>query len=650
MTMRCFGFSTLERLLSRNLLLSPGGEDREGAIAERPLSRFGSALFAAHGFAYGAAVALLLATCAAHAEPRHGLSAFGDLKYPADFSHFDYVVPDAPKGGRMALIGSSGPTTYDSFNSFILKGDKAQGLENLFDSLMTRALDEPDAVYGLIASSADVAADGNSVTFKLRPEARFSDGSRVTADDVVFSFETLKTKGDPQYSLALRDVAKAEASDASTVTYTFKGELTRDLPATVATLPVLSKAYYSAHNFDETTFDPPLGSGPYRIVDFKPGTFVTYKRRDDYWAKDLPVNKGRFNFDELRYEYYRDRTAELQSLLAGAYDFREEFTSKDWATAYDVPAVKDGRIVKETIADERPSGAQGFFMNTRRAKFADPRVRHALDLAFDFEWTNKNIFFGLYKRTASFFENSPLKASGPPTADELKLLEPWKDKLPAEVFGEPYTPPATDGTGQDRKLLREAARLLDEAGWQIKGAKRFNAAGELLEVEFLSFEPIFERIIGPYIKNLQAIGVTASIRRVDSAQYERRVKSFDFDITTQRYPMRLTPGVELLNYWGSVSARTEGTNNLAGIADPVVDALIDKVMAAKSRAELTTAVHAVDRVLRAGYYWVPHWYKASHTIAYWNKFGIPPAKPRYDRGAPDDWWYDAGKDAKLKAR
>jgi microcin C transport system substrate-binding protein len=585
-----------------------------------------------------------------HAEPRHGLSAFGDLKYPADFKHFNYVNPDAPKGGRMALIGSGGLITYDSFNAFILKGDAAQGLDGLFDSLMVRAFDEPDAVYGLVAASADVSSDGKSVTFKLRPEARFADGSALTADDAVFSFETLKAKGHPQYSLALRDVVKAEAPDPATVTYTFQGELTRDLPLTVATLPVLSKAYYSSRPFDQTSLDPPLGSGPYRIGEFKPGTFVSYKRRDDYWAKDLPVNKGRFNFDELRFEYYRDRTAELQSLLAGAYDFREEFTSKDWATAYDVPAVKDGRVVKATLPDERPSGAQGFFVNTRKAKFADSRVRKALDLAFDFEWTNKNIFFGLYKRTGSFFENSPLKATGKPSPEELALLEPYKDKLPASVFDEPYSPPVTDGTGQDRKLLREAAQLLDEAGWKVQGAKRVNASGEVLEVEFLLFEPIFERILGPYVKNLTAIGVQATIRRVDSSQYERRVKTFDFDVTTQRYVMRLTPGVELMNYWGSSSAKTEGSNNLAGIADPVVDALIAHVMAAKTREEVNVAARAIDRVLRASHYWVPHWYKASHTIAYWNRFGFPPAKPKYDRGAPDTWWLDAEKDAKLKAK
>lgn len=598
-------------------------------------------------FVLAAALAAAALAAPAGAEPRHGLSAFGDLKYPPGFTHFDYVNPDAPKGGRLSMIGAAGRITYDSFNNFILKGDAAQGLDFLFDSLMVRAGDEPDAMYGLVASSADVAGDRMSVTFKLRPEARFADGSPVTADDVVFSYATLKEKGHPSYGLMLRDVTKAEALDAATVRYTFTGDLVRDLPMTVAGLPVLSKAYYTAHAFDQTTLDRPLGSGPYAIADFKPGTFVTYRRRDDYWARDLPVNKGRFNFGELRYEYYRDRTAELQSLLNGTYDFREEFTSKDWATSYDVAAVKDGRILRRTLPDMSPSGAQGFFINTRKPKFADRRTRQALDLAFDFEWTNRNLFYGLYSRTQSFFENSEMKAAAKPSADELALLEPFRDKLPAEVFAEPYVPPVTDGSGQDRNNLRKAARLLDEAGWKLKDGRRIDARGDALDIEFLIYEPTFERVIGPYLKNLQLLGIQASIRRVDAAQYERRVKSFDFDMTTQRYVMRLTPGVELKSYWSSEAARTDGSFNLAGIADPVVDALVAKVMAARSRAELDTAARAIDRVLRAGHYWVPHWYKASHTIAFWDRFSWPPVKPKYERGVIDTWWYDAAKAAKL---
>lgn len=581
-------------------------------------------------------------------EFRHGLSVFGDLKYPADFKHFDYVNPDAPKGGRFSTYG--GPlNSFDSFNPFILKGDAASGLSMLFDSLMERSGDEPDAMYGVVAKDVSVASDGKSVTFRLRPEAKFSDGSAITAEDVVFSFDILKSKGHPSYRIMMRDVTNAEALDKHTVRFNFKGELTRDLPATVAGLSVLSKAYYSKHEFDQTTLDPPLGSGPYLISDFRPGAQITYKRRDDYWAKDLPINRGVNNFDEIRFEYYRDRTAALEGFKSGTYDFREEFTARDWATGYEVPAMRDGRIKRITLPDANPSGAQGFFFNTRRAKFSDARVRKALDYAFDFEFTNKNLFYGLYKRTNSYFENSDMKAEGKPTPEELALLEPFKDKLPKAVFEEPYTSPVSDGSGTDRKLLREAARLLDEAGCKLKDRQRVCPSGDVLDIEFLIFEGTFERVIAPYIKNLQAIGVGATIRRVDSAQYQRRVKSFDFDVVTSRFVMRLTPGNEMRNYWASETADVEGSVNLAGIKDPVIDSLLDKVVEAKSRAELVAATRAIDRVLRAGHYWVPQWYKASHHIAYWDKFSFPETKPKYSRGAPETWWYDAAKAAKVKA-
>jgi microcin C transport system substrate-binding protein len=586
------------------------------------------------------AIAATLLAVPANAEPRHGLSAFGELKYAPDFKHFDYVNPDAPKGGKFSSTGTGGTKTFDSFNNFILKGDAAQGLGYLFDSLMARAMDEPDAVYGLVAESGDLAPDKRSVVFKLRPEAKFADGTPITAEDVVFTFNTLKEKGHPNFTLSLRDVAKAEAIDPHTVRYEFKGDLIRDLPLVVAELPILSKAFYTKHPFDQSSLEKPLGSGPYEIGSFKPGTYVAYKRRPDYWARDLPVNRGRFNFDEVRYEYYRDRTLELEGLKSGAFNFREEFTSIDWATAYDIPAVREGRLVRLVMPDERPSGAQGFFINTRREPFKDKRVREALGLAFDFEWSNKNLFFELYKRTQSFFENSDLKAKGPPSADELALLDPYKDKLAPEVFGEPVTPPVTDGSGRDRQFLKRARDLLTEAG--------YGEGGKVLTVEILSFEEGFDRIIIPYVNNLKRIGVNASLRRVDPAQYERRMKSFDFDMSIQRYALRLTPGIELKSYWGSDAAGMDGSFNLAGIKDPVVDALIDKVVEAKSRAELVTAGRALDRVLRAGHYWVPQWYKAEHNVAFWDEFSRPKVKPRFDEGVIDTWWFDADKAAKLK--
>jgi microcin C transport system substrate-binding protein len=592
---------------------------------------------------------VVMPACATAEGPKHGLSVFGELKYPADFKNFEWVNPDAPKGGRLATIGTAALTTFDSFNAFILKGDAAQGLAYLFDSLMTRAYDEPDAVYGLVARSAEVAPDSSSVMFRLRPEAKFADGSPLTADDVVFTFDVLKEKGHPLYRAQLKDVAKAEALDAQTVRYTFTGTQTRDLPIIAATLPILSKTYYATREFDQTTLEPPLGSGPYRLADFKQGAFVSFKRRDDYWAKDLPVNRGRFNFDELRFEYYRDRTAALESFKAGAFDLREEFTARDWATGYDIAAVKEGRMVLLILPDESPSGAQGFFLNTRRPKFADIRVRQALDYAFDFEWTNKNIFYGLYTRTESFFENSDMKASGKPSPAELTLLEPFRGQLPAEVFDEAYKSPVSDGSGQDRKLLREAGRLLGEAGWQVKDGKRVNAQGEVLELEFLITDPTTERILAAYVKNLQAIGVQTSMRRIDPAQYERRVKSFDFDVVTTRYSLRLTPGVEVRTFWGSEAATTEGSYNLAGMSHPAIDALAAKVTQAGSREELKTATRALDRVLRAGHYWVPHWYRPVHYVATWDMYGRPAVKPRYERGITHTWWYDAERAAKLKA-
>ena len=594
--------------------------------------------------------ALVMAPLSVAAEgPKHGLSAFGQLKYPPDFKNFDWVNPDAPKGGRLATIGTVARNSFDSFNAFILKGDPAQGLEFVFDTLMQRAYDEPDALYGLVARTAEVAPDRSWVIFRLRPEARFADGSPLTADDVVFSFDTLKEKGHPLYRVQVRDITKAEAVDAHTVRYTFTGTETRDLPLVASGLPILSKAYYATREFDQTTLDPPLGSGPYRLADYKSGAFVSYKRREDYWGKDLPVNRGRFNFDELRFEYYRDRTAALESFKAGAFDLREEFTARDWATGYDIAAVKDGRMLLLTLPDESPSGAQGFFLNTRRSKLADVRVRKALDYAFDFEWTNKNIFYDLYTRTESFFENSDMKASGKPSPAELALLEPFRGQLPAEVFEEAYKSPVSDGSGQDRRMLREAGKLLGEAGWQVKDGKRVDAKGEVLELEFLITDPSTERILAAFVKNLQAIGVQSSIRRIDPAQYERRVKSFDFDVIVTRYSLRLTPGVEVRTFWGSEWANTDGSFNLAGMNHPAIDALIAKVTEANSREELKTATRALDRVLRAGHYWVPHWYRPFHYLATWDKFGRPAVKPRYERGITHTWWYDAERAARLKA-
>lgn len=610
---------------------------------------------------FGMTVAILIClvqTGASVAEPKHGISPFGELKYSPDFKHFDYVNPDAPKGGEIGLIGTAARTTFDSFNNFILKGDPAQGLELLFDTLMEPAGDEEDAAYGLVARSAEVAADKLSITFFLRPEARFADGTPVTADDVVFSYDTLKKEGHPAYRLQLADVVEARKIDSHTVKYAFKGTRIRDLPVLVASLPVLSKAYYTTHDFSKSSLTPPVGSGPYRVRTFKPGRFVVYERRPDYWARDLNVNRGRYNFDRVRYEYFRDRTAEHEGLKSGEFDLREEFTSRVWATGYNFAAVRDGRVKLVTLPDDSPSGVQGFFLNTRRPQLADLKVRKALGLVFDFPWTNRNIFYSLYTRTESYFENSPLKATGPATPAELAVFPEGHDDIKAIAMEQPpVTPPVTDGSGRDRKLMRQAHDLLAAAGWtspseraQLTRGLLKNNKGETLNLEFLIDDPGFERVIAPYIRNLWALGINARVRKVDAAQYERRVKSYDFDIIASRFTMRLTPGSELMNYFSAAAADQQGSRNLSGIKSPVVDALIRKVLEAETRAGLTAATHALDRVLRADYYWVPQWYKASHAVAYWDKFDRPKIKPKYARGIIDTWWYDAAKAAKLEAK
>jgi microcin C transport system substrate-binding protein len=604
----------------------------------------------------GAAAALLRPTCAQAAGPdgpRHGMSIFGTLKYQKDFPHFDYVDPDAPKGGTLSQTPPTGAfnaslLTFDTLNGYILKGNAPPRLDLIFDTLMMRAYDEPDAVYGLVAESVEQQANGNVFIFRLRKQARFHDGTKLTAKDAAFSFMLLKEKGHPLIALSLREMVKAEAVDAQTLRITFSGAQTRDLPLFIAgTLPIFSRTYYTAHDFTQTTMEPPLGSGPYKIGGFRPGDHINYERAVDYWARDLNVNRGCWNFERLRMEFYRDRTAGFEAFASGHTLFREEFTSKTWATQYDFPAAQDGRVKRETLPDHTPSGAQGWFINARRKKFADPRVRQALTLAFDFEWANKNLFYGLYKRTRSFFENSPMRAEGRPSEAELALLEPFRDKLDPAVFGPAVTPPVSDGSGHDRTLLRRAAGLLGEAGWTIQDGIRKNAKGEALTIEFLGDDPLFQRIEGPYTRNLKLLGIDARSRLVDSAQFQDRLKSYDFDLTVQRYALGLTPGIEIRSYWGSEFANIPGSRNLCGIANPAIDALIEKVIAAETRENQIVAARALDRCLRAGHYWIPQWYKASHTIAYWDIYDRPAVSPLYDRGVELTWWVDKAKATKL---
>jgi microcin C transport system substrate-binding protein len=589
---------------------------------------------------------------AAQDSERHGVSAFGDLKYPPDFKHFDYVNPNAPKGGVFSHVGATRAfnqnfLTFNSLNSFILKGDGAQGMELTFASLMARATDEPDALYGLAARAVRISPDGLTYRFLMRPGITFHDGSPLTAHDVAFSLKVLKDKGHPIAQQLLRDLVDAEASDDATMVVRFAANRARDVPLFAASLPIFSRSYYSKRPFDETTLEVPLGSGPYKVGRFEPGRHIEYERVKDWWGADLPVARGQNNFDILRYEYYRDRDVAFEGFTAKSYLFREEFTSRTWATRYDLPAVRDGRIKRDVISDDTPSGAQGWFFNTRRDKFKDKRLREAFIDAFDFEWTNKLIMYGSYQRTHSVFQNSDMMAVGKPSADEVALLESFRGKVPDEVFGDPFVPPVSDGSGQDRVLLRNASALLQQAGFVIKDGKRVTPKGERISVEFLLDSPSLQPHHMPFIKNLGALGIEANLRLVDPVQYRKRVDDFDFDLTVQRFSFSSTPGDSLRSYFSSQAAALRGSQNLAGISDPVIDVLIDKIIAADSRTSLTTACKVLDRLIRTGRYWVPHWYKASHWLAYWDVFGRPATKPRYARGIPETWWYDREKAAKI---
>jgi microcin C transport system substrate-binding protein len=585
----------------------------------------------------------------------HGMSAFGELKYPADFQHFDYVDPNAPKGGVFSHVGSTRAfnqnfLTFNSLNSFILKGDGAQGTELTFASLMSRAQDEPDALYGLAARSVRLSSDGLTYRFELRPGITFHDGSPMTARDVVFSLQTLKEKGHPIAQQLLRDFAGADALDDATVIVRFAKNRARDVPLFVAGLPIFSAAYYAAHAFDESTLEPPLGGGPYKVGRFEPGRYIEYERVKNWWGADLPVSRGQNNFDLVRYEYYRDREVAFEGFTAKNYLFREEFTSRTWATRYDFPAMRDGRVKREVIPDDTPSGAQGWFFNTRREKFKDRRLREAFIYAFDFEWTNKTIMYGSYERTHSVFQNSDMMAVGKPAGDEAALLEPFRGQVPDEVFGDPFVPPVSDGSGQDRSLLRRASTLLQEAGYPIKGGKRISPQGEGIKAEFLIDEPSFQPHHASLIKNLGTLGIDANLRIVDPVQYRKRVDDFDFDLTIERFGFSTTPGDSLRSYFSSRAAAIKGSQNLAGIADPVIDELIERIIAADTRSGLVTACKALDRVIRSGRYWIPHWYKPSHWLAFWDVFGRPAKKPRFGRGIPETWWYDRAKAAKLDER
>jgi microcin C transport system substrate-binding protein len=596
----------------------------------------------------GWALLLLLAPSLGYAEepvkstgPQHALALYGQPKYPADFAHVGYVNPQAPKGGevRMTAMGS-----FDSLNPYILKGQAADGLGLTVDTLMVSSQDEPFSQYGLLAETVEVAADRKAVTFTLRRIAKFHDGTPVTAGDVVFTFETLKKLGHPSFRVYYKDVVGVVALDDRRVRFDLATGQNRELPLIVGQLPVLPKHYYDIVKFDQTTLRPPLGNGSYRVKTVDAGRQIVLERVADYWGRDLPINRGRFNFDRIIFDYYRDSTAEFQAFKAGQSDFRQENVAKQWATAYDFPAVKDGRVIKTEIPHQLPQGMQGFAFNLRRPLFQDVRVRRALGLMFDFEWTNQRLFYGAYKRSSSYFSNSVLAASGVPTGLELALLEPWRAQLPPALFVQPFAVPRSDGSGFNRDAMAQALELLAEAGWVVRDQQLVRAdTGQPFRFEILLSNPAFERVTEPFALNLRKLGIAASIRTVDSAQYQNRMQNFDFDMTVEMWGSSLSPGNEQRGMWTSAAADQVGSRNSIGVKSPVVDALVDAIIQANSLEDLTAAAHALDRVLLWGYYVIPNWHLPAFRVAYWDKFERPATSPLYGLGFPDTWWAKAAK-------
>ncbi|CAA7611923.1 putative oligopeptide transporter subunit; periplasmic-binding component of ABC superfamily transporter [Candidatus Terasakiella magnetica] len=573
----------------------------------------------------------------AHAEavkPVHGIAMHGETKYPAGFKSFDWVNPDAPKGGELRLAGLN---TFDNLNPFIVKGVEAAGAALPFESLLVQAADEPFSAYGLLAESLETPPDRSWVIFTLRPQARWHDGKPVTADDVIFSLETLKAKGEPHFRFYYAGVDKAEKLGERRIKFSFKPGDNRELPLILGEMPVLPKHYWQGRDFAATTLEPPLGSGPYKVAGFEVGRHIAYERVKDYWGADLPVRKGQFNFDRIRYDYYRDTTVAVEALKAGEYDFRDENEAKKWATAYeDWAALKDGRARKERLENNVPAGMQAFAYNIRRPLFQDPKVRRALAYAFDFEWSNKTLFYGQYTRTQSYFANSDLAATGLPGSPELKLLEPLRGKLPPEVFTTIYTAPATEGDGNIRPNLRKAMALLEEAGWRVTDGK-LAKDGTPFRFEILLAQPAFERVVLPFTRSLARLGIEAEVRSVDTSQYQNRMRTFDFDMIVMSWGQSQSPGNEQSMFWSSEAADQQGSRNMVGIKNPAVDALIDKVISAPDRDSLVAATRALDRVLLWNHYVIPQWHLGYNRLAYWAKFGRPAITPM--RGYQiNAWW------------
>jgi len=578
----------------------------------------------------------------------HALSLVGEPRYPADFAHFSYVNPDAPKGGAVRLPAIGG---FDSLNPVLYRGEKAAGLGLVYESLMHDSLDEPSTSYGLIAEWVSYPEDCSSVTFKLRDDARWHDGTPITPDDVIYSLEVNK-EANPRMGLYYKNVTSAEKTGDNEVTFFFDSTGNRELPMIMGQLIILPKHYWTGKDADgvqrdplKTTMEPPLGSGPYRIKDVNPGRSITYERVEDYWGKDLPVNKGRWNHDDIRFESYRDQTVAFESFKAGNLDYWQETSAKNWAMAYDFPATRDGNVKRQEVKVQRTQPMQAFVMNLRRPQFQDRRVRQALNLAFDFEWANKNLFYGQYERVGSYFQNSELAApKALPEGRELEILEEVRGQVPEEVFTTVHENPVNNDTADMRNNLRQAVKLLREAGWQVKDGVLTNTeTGEPMTIEFLLVSPLFERIVQPYMRHLERLGIKNTIRLVDSAQYTRRLNGFDFDVIVGNFAQSNSPGNEQRGFWGSEAADRDGSMNLIGIKDPAIDKLIDKLIFAKDRAELVAATRALDRVLLSHDFVVPQWFSPNVRIAYWNRYGQPERLPGLTPGFLQVWWQDADK-------
>ena len=563
----------------------------------------------------------------------HAIAMHGEPKYGPGFEHFDYVNPLAPKGGELRLAAEG---TFDSFNPYIPRGTPAPS--SSIESLMVGSADEPFTQYGLLAESIEVPPDRSWAIFTLRPQARWHDGRPVTPEDVIFSLETLKTNGHPFYRFYYQAIVKAEKVGPRRVRFTFKGDDNRELPLIAGQLPVLPRHYWADRDFERTTLEPPLGSGPYRVKRFEPGRYVELERVREYWGWHLPVIRGHYNFDIIRYDYFRDATVIREAVKAGGIDLRIENQAKAWALDYDTPAVREGRLRKEAFDHDRPSGMQGFAMNTRRPVFRDARVRRAMAYAFDFEWSNRTLFFGQYERTESYFQNSELASQGLPSEAERKLLEPWRSKIPEEVFTQAYQPPHTDGDGWPRDNLRAAFRLLEEAGWVVRDLRLVNEkTGAPFAFEILLVGSGFERIVLPFTRNLRRLGIDARVRVVDASQYINRLREFDFDMIVAVWGQSTSPGNEQRDFWGSVAAKTPGSRNYTGIASPAVDALIEALIAAPDRESLVTRTRALDRVLLWNHLVVPNWHSPVDRYVFWDKFGYPMPPPL--QGTNIDYWW-----------